>query len=94
MAEISRTQDPPSGDATCRCGCGRVVRRTFAQGHDQILLAELRHKVSAGEMTSDQALVEAATISPAFGRKVAKSLSIVAGEKARAASREPATAVA
>lgn len=76
----------------CRCGCDRIVRRTFAQGHDQMLLAELRHKVSAGEMTADDALQEAASISRGFGEKVAKSLAIVAREKARSAGKEHARA--
>jgi len=78
----------------CRCGCGTEVTRTFAQGHDQVYLARLRSAVDTGQMTSDQALQEASTISAAFSRKVSRSLAIVADHKAREARREQPTASA
>jgi hypothetical protein len=72
----------------CRCGCGTKVRRMFAQGHDQVFLAHLRSEVSAGRMTSDAAMAQASTISGPFVQKVAKSMAIVAGQKAREARKE------
>jgi len=87
-----QSKDPTTGTTTnsCRCGCGQTVRRTFAQGHDQVFLASLRHKVSVGEMTADQAMAEAATVSLAFVTKVNKSLAIVAAQRARETARKEA----
>jgi len=40
-------------------------------------------------MTADKAMQEASTVSAPFVQKVARSMAIVAGEKAREARREP-----
>jgi hypothetical protein len=66
----------------------------FAQGHDQVFLAHLRSEVSAGRMTADTAMQQASTISGPFVQKVAKSMAIVAGQKAREARKEPPRAPA
>jgi hypothetical protein len=60
----------------------------FAQGHDQVLLAHLRSEVSAGRMTADESMRQASTVSAAFVRKVAKSMAIVASQRAREAGKE------
>lgn len=93
MAEDSRgaTETAPND---CRCGCGTKVRRMFAQGHDQVFLARLRSEVSAGRMTADEAMAQASTISGPFVQKVAKSMAIVAGQKAREARKERPKAAA
>jgi len=92
VANQSKDQTTGVTSNSCRCGCNRAVRRTFAQGHDQVFLASLRHRVSVGEMTADEAMAEAATVSRAFVTKVTKSLAIVAAQKARdTARREAAT---
>ena len=91
VADQSKGQTTGATTNPCRCGCGKAVRRTFAQGHDQVFLASLRHRVSVGEMTADQAMAEAATISRAFVTKVTKSLAIVVAEKAREGRKEANT---
>ena len=88
MAEDDRGAVTGGKTSPCKCGCGTEVRRTFAQGHDQVFLAHLRSEVSAGRMTADKAMQEASTVSAPFVQKVARSMAIVAGEKAREARRE------
>ena len=86
MTSTGAAQGPGTA-RTCQCGCGTEVRRMFAQGHDQILLARLRQQVAASEITSDDALRQAAAISRPFSRKVAKSMAVVADQNARTSGK-------
>jgi hypothetical protein len=87
VAEDSRVPDSRADPKRCRCGCEAEVRRTFAQGHDQIYLANLRSEVAAGRQTADWALAQASDISPAFVLKVSKSMAAIASHKAQAARK-------
>ncbi len=98
--EVHRVAEDDRGKVTggktspCKCGCGTEVRRTFAQGHDQVFLAHLRSEVSAGRMSSDEALAEASGVSSAFVKKVSRSMAIVVSQRARESRKESPMAAA
>jgi hypothetical protein len=42
---------PTSDLKPCRCSCGSLTYRTFAQGHDQRYLGQCLDRISAGDST-------------------------------------------
>jgi hypothetical protein len=70
---------------TCRCGCGQTVTKQFKPGHDARYAGLMRTAVAEGKMTREDALAKAAEISPAFLKKVTRSLDLVAELAAKAA---------
>jgi hypothetical protein len=88
VAADSRVPATQGAQNLCRCGCKRPVQRTFAQGHDQVFLANLRSEVIAGRQNADWALAQASGISAPFVAKVAKSMATIASRKAQTARKE------
>jgi hypothetical protein len=84
------TTTAPRTTTVCQCGCGASVQRKFAQGHDARHASQLRQAFEAGKLTRQQAQARADKISPAFSRKVQRSLELAA-ERKQAAKNAKAT---
>ncbi|MFZ0166058.1 MAG: hypothetical protein WAL12_20955 [Trebonia sp.] len=56
----------------------------FAMGHDAKYASQIRTAVKDGKMTPAHAMEMAKAVSPAFERKVGKSMAAVAAEQAQA----------
>lgn len=94
-ARAPRKAKAPDGgqetrDGKCRCGCGEDKGKgQFRPGHDARYLSNLRKDYEAGTLPRDRAQAAAEAVSPAMGRKLARSLELAA---ARVAARESAQA--
>jgi hypothetical protein len=81
---------------TCGCGCGATTKSKFAIGHDARFASSLRRQFEAGTLTRAQAQKQADQVSPAFSRKVRRSLELAAERmaEAKAAAKAPKPAPA
>jgi hypothetical protein len=70
--ETSQTDNsnPEPEGRPCACGCGTIVRRKFAPGHDQRFVSNLAKAVAEGNMDRKTALAAARKLSPALEKKV------------------------
>jgi hypothetical protein len=77
----SKTDQTPR---TCTCQCGQPTKSKFAVGHDARFASLLRKAFEAHTLTRAQAQKQANDVSPAFSRKVARSLELAAERQAEA----------
>lgn len=90
MNNMDKVRAVTTGPLTpCPCGCGELVARTFARGHDSKFAQELRAGYVAGNLTRDEVMGQAKMISEAFTRKMVKQLA-AADAKAAAADAKAA----
>jgi hypothetical protein len=90
----STTAKSDSTPRTCGCGCGAVTKSKFAIGHDARFASNLRKAFEAGTLTRAAAQKQADAVSPAFSRKVARSLTLAAERMAQAKADAKAKAAA
>jgi hypothetical protein len=69
----------------CKCGCGKMVRNLFAQGHDARFVSETAQAYKAGTIDKATAMRTVKAISDKLAAKLARSIELIDEKQARAA---------